>query len=135
MDLDARLQVRQDAQQCVQGAQVKVIWEALDDALHKVLLSNWILAAHDLIYHPREHALLHKRPGRLRLTTITQHACLTAQISMTQKLLPASAMQQRLRLPCQPNTVSGVCCSHHVPIKNFKSNQNGKHITIHANSD
>ena len=59
MNLDAGLKVWQDAQQRVQGSQVEVIWEALDDALHEVLLGNGILAAHYLVHHPCQHPLLH----------------------------------------------------------------------------
>lgn len=60
MDLDARLKVWQDAQQRVQGAEVEVIWEALDDALHEVLLGDGVLAAHNLVHHSGQHPLLHQ---------------------------------------------------------------------------
>lgn len=53
MDLDRALQLRQSAQQDIKCADVELVREALDDALHEVLLRNVVLALNDLLHHPR----------------------------------------------------------------------------------
>ncbi len=63
MDLNARLQVRQDTQQRVQRAQMEVIREALDDTLHEILLGDGIFAADYLIHDASQHTLLHTYPA------------------------------------------------------------------------
>lgn len=38
---------------------MEVIWEALDDALHEVLLRQVVLAREDLLHHTGQNDLLH----------------------------------------------------------------------------
>ena len=59
MHLDPRLQLWEGAQQGIQGAQVELVGEALDDALHQVLLRDVVLAGHHLLHDARLHQLLY----------------------------------------------------------------------------
>ena len=59
MHFDRALQLWQSAKQNIQGADMELVWEALNDALHEVLLGNVVLALHNLLHHPGQHHLLH----------------------------------------------------------------------------
>ena len=55
---DAQLQLGQRGQQGLQGSQVEFVGEALDEALHEILLRYVVLAGHDLLQDARLHNLL-----------------------------------------------------------------------------
>lgn len=61
VDFDAQLELRQCAHQGLQGGQVELVWEALDEALHEVLLGDVVLACNHLLQDPRLHNLLQQR--------------------------------------------------------------------------
>ena len=49
-----------------QRAQVELIREALNDALHQVLLCNVVLAGHHLLHHAWLHQRLHRVASLIR---------------------------------------------------------------------
>ena len=59
MNLHTGLQLWEGRQQDGQGSQMKFVRKALDDALHEVLLCNFILAADNLLHHASLHNILH----------------------------------------------------------------------------
>mmetsp|Transcript_36906 Transcript_36906/g.83210 ORF Transcript_36906/g.83210 Transcript_36906/m.83210 type:complete len:268 (+) Transcript_36906:1411-2214(+) len=54
LDVDPRLQLRAGRQELLQGPQVELVREDLDDDFHEVLLGDLILAAHYLLQDARE---------------------------------------------------------------------------------
>lgn len=60
MHFDRALQFWKSPEEDVQCADMELIWEALDDALHEVLLCNVVLALHHLLHHPRKNNSLQR---------------------------------------------------------------------------
>ncbi len=68
MDFDAGLQLWQSCQKSGQCAKVELIREALNDALHQILLRNLILTADDLLHHSAlDNILWHTMSSQLPL--------------------------------------------------------------------